>query len=381
MGDGKATLYDVNSGNIIKSIVGESGERLGHSVVVSGDGIVFAVGSYGYPCETPNSNCGRVQVFNTTSHEKIGSDIMGTSKVDMCGTHLDSSNFSNHDGTIVIGCLNRVISASYDEQTRDFSIRTITSTKTSNVEGTFGMSVAISPDNQMIAVGEPGRKHVLHIEVKGLVKVFGEPIVSPPTLKPSEKPSVAPSTYECLESKGKGKGNSKGKGAKLSKGKGNSKGKGTGKGAKMASPSPRPSLVPSYRPSLTPSYEPSVSTHPTICKKKGKGKGKGKATQPPTEPPVINPACKNVANQTIVIPENSTEIMLYFGVEVFTSIELTPEIGDNILIDSNNFFKGGLLGCNVTLQETMNDANIVSLESQSLEFADENTIIDGLECK
>ena len=275
--NGRAIVYDVASGSILRMLVGQQNvERLGRSIALSPDGKTVAVGSIRHNCFNGPANCGRVQVVDIRSGEKVGntnSDIFGTEFNERCGRSVDISNFSEDTGTVVIGCLEKVLVGTLTDSS-SFTVEPFTNPNNSDgVSEFFGTSVSLSNVRQAFAVGAPGPKDIPNASITiGNVYTFGSPEEA--TRSPSSIPSTVPSTsqqptfessptptalsttevptrppqrptrptpppIDRNDSKGKGgkqKGNkSKGKGKK-SKGKGNkSKGKGKkskGKGKK-----------------------------------------------------------------------------------------------------------------------------------------------------
>ena len=98
-GIGYFMTFDGVWSQIGESVDGEvAGDQLGHSVSLSVDGSVVAVGEYEKDCMA-GDGCGRVQVYQNLegSWTQVGQDIDGLEAGDRCGQAVAVSN----DGTIV----------------------------------------------------------------------------------------------------------------------------------------------------------------------------------------------------------------------------------------------------------------------------------------
>jgi hypothetical protein len=205
-------------------------------------------------------------------------------------------------------------------------------------------------------------------------KPVGVPHTKTPTSSPSEAPSSHPSEApsSCNEPKSpKSKGKSKAPSLQKGKGKG---GKGKSKAPSSIGKGKSRSPFPSNGKGKGGKGKGGKGKggKGKKCKKKKKGKGgKGKSKE----------KCSKLAEQTIVIDENSEKIWIHYAVEVYTSIDFFSNKNITILDDLNIFYKAGLLGCNATLQETLQEVGIVSIVFRTLFIASSTTIIEGLNSK
>ncbi len=238
---GRAVVFDLDGASPIFDITGTVNtiERLGRSVALSDDGNALAVGSVRYDCPAFQVDCGRVQVFDLAKKQKVGNgtDLVGSVN-DRCGISIDLSNFSQNSGTVVVGCMAKVLIGSFDGG--GFALKSFQSSAPNNVNDFFGRSVALSNVRQALVVGAPGLKQHPVDEsatIIGSVYTFGNPVEA--TLSPSEMPSLQPSM--------------------------------------SSSPTmSNTTRIPTIEPTATPTKSPTKPTVPSVGEGKSKGKGKKK---------------------------------------------------------------------------------------------------------
>ena len=245
LANGRAEFVNIADNSVIMSLDGANEESLGRSVAVSDDGKTFAVGSYSYKCNPTNTNnCGRVQLFDATSQTQIGNNVIVGGEGDACGGSIDITDFSSNSGSIVIGCFDKVLIASYDGNDLNVT-KTIPKVRDQTVPDFFGLSVALSSTRQVMIIGAPGAKGTSNPTINGTVYIFGEADVS--SRSPSHIPSQFPSSHPTLI------------------------------------PTLAPSQFPSLLPTSTPSFRPTISKQPSK-------KPSAVPTQSPTVQPSMQPS-------------------------------------------------------------------------------------------
>eukprot|EP00981_Chlorochromonas_danica_P008672 scaffold2267_cov187-Ochromonas_danica.AAC.1 len=261
-GVGRVRVYQYSSSAWTQrgiDIVGnQTNEDSGYSVSLSSDGIIVAIGSYGY-----NSNRGRVRVYQYSSSAwtQRGIDIVGTQSGEQSGSSVSLSS----DGSIVaIGSFgynsNRGRVRVYQYSSSAWTQRGIDIVGTQAIEQS-GWSVSLSSDGSIVAIGSfgynsnRGRVRVTH-------RLNGQPSTKPSS-QPSSQPTVVPSTAPSSSPSSD----------------------------PSSQPSSQPTVVPSTAPSSSPSSDPSSqpSSQPTVVPSTAPSSSPSSdpSSQPSSQPTVV----------------------------------------------------------------------------------------------
>ena len=151
----------------------EDEEQCGYSVALSSDGTIVAMGSPYNDAGVVDSNTGKVRVFkwDETSWTQRGTDINGSTAGEQCGISVALSS----DGTIVaIGSPYNSVSGSNSGQVRVFKWDSSSWIQVGNDiygemdGGLSGYSVSLSGDGTIIAIGVPGIGQVKVYKLNGI---------------------------------------------------------------------------------------------------------------------------------------------------------------------------------------------------------------------
>ncbi len=210
---GRATVYDVDdSSNIFQPFLGEPNELFASAVSLTGDGKLFDVLTrrklHRFDVSDLSEKDSSPQIIEL---DRLVNETLGES----CGVSVDSS----FDGrTTVIGCTNKAIIVSFDEngalttmEERSFGSRRNLNGRL--LGGSFSAgyySVSISSDGKTIVIGSP---EFGQVEVLSSVPSPVSPTAPTPTALNTNPPPSPPITGKCKK-KGKGKSKSKTEGSK-----------------------------------------------------------------------------------------------------------------------------------------------------------------------
>ena len=138
--------------------------------------------------------------------------------------------------------------------------------------------------------------------------------------------------------------------------------------------------------SMSPSRKKDIKGGKGIKVKSSKGTKATKGTKAPKKCEKSNKTtttCKGKKMGKVKIPvqEAATQSLIHFGAELYINSDVSQDTSLIIVDGLNDFYKGGLLGCDKALQDTFKDAGIVSLDFKMMQFAGKDEVFDGLECK
>ncbi len=126
----------------------------------------------------------------------------------------------------------------------------------------------------------------------------------------------------------------------------------------------------------------SVSKAPK-AKGKGKtliGKGKGKKHSNRKCKKSKGECNKKKSKEKRAVPEKVNKVSVHFEAKIFSNTTtFTSTQNDTILEDLNTFFVGGARGCDISMQEMLEDENIISLKFVKLLIDDGKVEIKGLD--